>query len=175
MNMTSIDTSVLLFIQEYLRADIFDEFWKAVTFLGNVGWFWILLGIMLTIPKKTRKVGAAVLVSLVLNFLITNVALKNIVARTRPFDANSSIIPLIPKPHDFSFPSGHTSTSFAGALICYRMLPTKYGIAAVVLATLIGLSRLYLGVHYPSDVIGGVLVGLFCSTVAYRTLNRTSK
>lgn len=170
MNITDIDISILLFIQEHIRQEWLHGIVKAITFLGDIGWFWILLGILLVIPKKTRNIGIVVLVSLAINIFITNIALKPLIARTRPFDATSAIIPLISKPHDYSFPSGHTSASFASAFIYYRMCPKKYGIAAIVLASLIGLSRLYLGVHYPSDVIGGLLVGLFSSIAAYRIM-----
>lgn len=170
MNITNFDISILLFFQEHIRQEWLTGFVKVITFLGDVGWFWILLGVLLVIPKKTRNIGVVVLLSLLIDALITNVALKNIIARTRPYDMTNAIIPLIPKPHDFSFPSGHTAASFASAFVYYRMAPRKYGIASLVLATMIGLSRLYLGVHYPSDVIGGFLVGLFSSIAAYYIL-----
>lgn len=170
MSITDIDISILLFIQEHIRKEWLTVIMKAITFLGDLGWFWILLGILLVFPKKTRNIGFVVLFSLLIDILVNNVALKNIIARTRPYDFTDAIIPLIPKPHDFSFPSGHTAASFASAFVCYRMAPKKYGIAALVLAALIGLSRLYLGVHYPSDVIGGFFVGLLSSIAAYYIL-----
>lgn len=164
---TQIDVSILLFIQENIRSEAMNGFWKFITSLGDLGWFWIALSIALMIPKKTRKVGIASLISLLLGVLITNVTLKNLIARTRPFDLVDAIVPLIAKPHDFSFPSGHTCASFASALILYRMLPKKYGVPAVILAAMIGLSRLYVGVHYPTDVIGGFLAALLASTIVY--------
>lgn len=175
MNITSIDLSVLLFIQEHVRQEWLDGFVKAITFLGDLGWFWIALGIILLIPQKTRSIGIVVLISLLIDILVTNVALKNIIARPRPFNINNTLIPLIPKPHDFSFPSGHTAASFASAFVYYRMAPKKYGVAALVLAALIGLSRLYLGVHYPSDVIGGFFIGWICSVAAYHLLKNRLK
>ena len=75
---------------------------------------------------------------------------------------------LIDQPGEFSFPSGHTSSSFAFAFAVYLLLPKKYGIPAMVLALLIGLSRLYVGVHYPTDILGGILVGCLCSLVIVR-------
>lgn len=84
---------------------------------------------------------------------------KNAVARPRPFDTYTQIIPLITRPKDYSFPSGHTCASFAVALVCLRMLPGKWGILPVVLAGMIAFSRLYLGVHYPGDVLAGFLDG----------------
>lgn len=157
---TNIDVSILLFIQEYIRMDWMDGIWKFITFLGDAGWFWITLGVVLLIPKKTRKIGFMALLALGLGALITNVTLKPLIARTRPFDLVEAIVPLVERPHDFSFPSGHTCASFACAAVYYKMLPKKYGVPAVVLAALIGLSRLYVGVHYPTDVLGGLIVGI---------------
>ena len=85
--------------------------------------------------------------------LITNVCLKNLVARPRPMSVEG-LVPLIGKPTDYSFPSGHTCASFACALVLYRILPKKYGVPAVILASLIAFSRLYVGVHYPTDGAG---------------------
>lgn len=163
-----IDTIILLFIQEHMRADVMHGFWRAVTSLGNVGWFWIFTSILLMVNKKTRRAGAAAFCSIALGALITNLALKNLVDRTRPYEAVAAVIPLIPYPVDSSFPSGHTCASFAAALIYIRMLPRQVGITAVVLASLIAFSRLYLGVHYPSDVLGGFAVACVVSWVVYK-------
>lgn len=153
-----IDGNILLWVQEHLRGDFFTPFWKCITFLGNAGWFWIVLGLLLICFKKTRPVGITALISLAVCFIATNLVLKNIIARPRPFDDLSAVIPLIIKPVDYSFPSGHTCASFASAFVYYRRLPKKYGIAAIVLATMIAFSRIYLGVHYPADILGGILV-----------------
>jgi len=102
MTLQQIDMSILLWIQEHLRADALTPFWKVITFLGNGGWFWLVLAAGLLVYKKTRPTGIAALLSITVGFLITNVLLKNIVARPRPFDAYTEIIPLITKPTDFS-------------------------------------------------------------------------
>ena len=167
MTLQQIDIDILLWIQEHLRIDALTPFWKVITFLGNGGWFWLVAAAVLLIPKKTRRVGITALLSIATGFLITNVLLKNMVARPRPFDAYVEMIPLITRPTDFSFPSGHTCASFACALIFFRMLPKKYGVPAVILAGMVAFSRLYLGVHYPGDVLGGFLVAVFASTLAY--------
>ena len=135
----------------------------------------MLLAAGLLVYKKTRPTGIAALLSITVGFLITNVLLKNIVARPRPFDAYTEIIPLITKPTDFSFPSGHTCASFACALILFRMLPKKFGIPAVILAGMVAFSRLYLGVHYPGDVLGGFLVAVFASTLVYHLMSAYQK
>ena len=175
MTLQQIDMNILLWIQEHLRIDALTPFWKVITFLGNGGWFWLVVAAVLLIPKKTRRVGITALLSIIIGFLITNVLLKNIVARPRPFDAYTEIIPLITRPTDFSFPSGHTCASFACALVFFRMLPKKYGVPAVVLAGMVAFSRLYLGVHYPGDVLGGFLVAAFASTLAYHLMQAYQK
>lgn len=173
--MQGFDTEILLWIQENLRSDVFTPFWKMLTFLGNVGWFWIVLGMVLVCFKQTRIVGISVLLSLMFSFAVTNVVLKNLVARTRPFDAVSTIIPLITRPKDYSFPSGHTSAAFAAAFICYMMLPRRYGGAALLLAVLVACSRLYLGVHYPSDVLGGIVIALAGSVLVKNLVEQFQK
>ena len=131
------------------------------------------ISVLLICFGKTRKTGVTAALSLLSGFLITNLLIKNAVARPRPFDTYTQIIPLITRPKDYSFPSGHTCASFAVALVCLRMLPGKWGILPVVLAGMIAFSRLYLGVHYPGDVLAGFLVALLTSTVACRLMRRT--
>lgn len=166
------DVAILLWIQEFLRTDVLTAFMRAVTFLGNAGWFWIVLGVALLAFPKTRPTGAAVLLALAIGALITNVGLKNLVARIRPFHFTELIQPLTALPKDYSFPSGHTCASFAAAFVCLRMLPLKFGVAAMILACLIAFSRLYLGVHYPTDVLAGLLIGVLAGQIAYRIVRR---
>ena len=162
----NLDGEILLQIQQHLRTDMLTPFMKIVTFLGNGGWFWILCAVVLLAIPKTRKTGYAAVLSLIFGVIVTNLLLKNIVARPRPFAEIEALIPLIAKPTDFSFPSGHTTASFAVALVMFRMLPKKIGIPAVVLAALVAFSRLYLGVHYPTDVLVGFVVALVGSLLA---------
>ena len=166
-----LDQNILLFIQEYIRHDWMDWFWKGITHLGDFGIFWILLTIVLLIPKKTRKAGGASALALIIGTLITNVAIKNMVARIRPYEVIQELELMIEKQKDFSFPSGHTWASFASAFAIYKckeVFPKKWRIAAMVLATLIALSRLYVGVHYPTDVLGGLIVGLFSGWAGWK-------
>ncbi|MDD2979283.1 MAG: phosphatase PAP2 family protein [Hespellia sp.] len=165
-----LDGTVLLWIQDHLRFSILDGFWRFITSLGNAGALWIALGIGLLCMKKTRSIGLTMLCALVLNILMTNVVLKHLVARPRPFTELEAIIPLIKRPMDYSFPSGHTAASFAAAFVAYRMLPKKYGISLMVIAGQIAFSRLYLGVHYPSDVLGGIIVGCFAAVISVKLI-----
>ena len=162
----NLDGEILLQIQQHLRTDMLTPFMKIVTFLGNGGWFWILCAVVLLAVPKTRKTGYAAVLSLIFGVIVTNLLLKNIVARPRPFAEIEALIPMITKPKDFSFPSGHTTASFAVALVMLRMLPKKFGIPAVVLAALVAFSRLYLGVHYPTDVLAGFVIALVGSTLS---------
>ena len=162
----NLDGEILLQIQQHLRTDMLTPFMKIVTFLGNGGWFWILCAVVLLAVPKTRKTGYAAVLSLIFGVIVTNLLLKNIVARPRPFAEIEALIPMITKPKDFSFPSGHTTASFAVALVMLRMLPKKFGIPAVVLAALVAFSRLYLGVHYPTDVLTGFVIALVGSMLS---------
>ena len=166
---TQLDLQILLWIQNHLRVESWNGFWKGITMLGNAGWFWILLTLVLILNKRTRTVGTASALSLLFGFLVTNLILKNLVARVRPYDFSDQILPLIARPWDYSFPSGHTCASFACALICVHLLPKKAGIPVLILAVLVAFSRLYLGVHYPTDVLGGFLIALVGSSLVLKT------
>ena len=163
--MNQFEASILLWIQENLRGAL-DGFWVFVTHLGDGGYLCIAIGISLLLFKKTRPVGFTVLLSLLINACMTNLTLKDFFGRVRPFNANPEIVTLIKHPSSFSFPSGHTSGSFSAALVLYHMLPKKLGVPAVVLATMIGFSRMYVGVHYPTDILGGIVVAIIASTLA---------
>lgn len=166
-DLLTIDGNILLWIQEYFRQDFMTPFWKFITFLGDSGWFWITLSVLLLLSKQTRRTGVTALLALGLGALITNVALKNMVARIRPYEVIEGLVLLVKEQSDFSFPSGHSCASFAAAVVYYKMLPKKYGISAVILAALIAFSRLYVGVHYPSDVIAGSVIGILVALLAY--------
>ena len=170
-----LDGEILLQIQQHLRMEPLTAIMKFFTFLGNGGWFWIVcVAVLLCIPK-TRKTGYAAALSLIFGFLVTNLLLKNLVARLRPFAEIEALIPLVAKPTDFSFPSGHTTASFAVALVMVRMLPKKIGIPAVIVAALVAFSRLYLGVHYPTDVLAGLLVAAVGSTLSVWLVRKKSE
>ena len=156
-----MDLSILDWIQAHLRCGLLDHVVPAITMLGEAGWIWILMAVVLLARKKTRKLGVAVAISLVLDLILCNLLLKPIVARPRPFTFRPELTLLVKAPTDFSFPSGHTAASFAAAS-ALLFSKHKSWIPAMVLAVLISLSRLYLYVHYPTDVLGGAALGLLC-------------
>ena len=165
--MVAMEADILLWIQNNIRNDVLTPIFKFITTLGNAGVIWIVLSVGLLIPKKTRRVGALALVSLVFSALIDNVILKNVVARTRPYDVIEGLTSLVGAQKDYSFPSGHTGSAFAAAVVMFLGLPKKCGIPILVFACLMGLSRLYVGVHYPSDVLGGALIGTGIALFTY--------
>lgn len=171
----NIDGGLLLLIQEYVRNPFLDSIMIFITTLGNGGIIWIAATVVLLIPKKTRKVGIMSGVALLGSLIINNNIIKNLVQRPRPFVTFTDLQIIIPIPSEFSFPSGHTASSFAAAGVFYSNLPKKFGVPAVILAGLIGLSRLYVGVHYPTDVIAGIIMGILLSSGAETLVNFCGK
>lgn len=170
--MNQIEAGMVLWIQENLRADVLTPIVRFITSLGDEGIFWIALTVLLLIFRKTRRAGMCCALALILDLLVVNICLKPLVARTRPYDVLQLIQPLIENPHDFSFPSGHSAVSFAGAWAFFRSTGRKWGVPALVLAALIALSRLYVGVHYPTDVLFGALTGALLGEASLRIVRR---
>lgn len=106
------------------------------------------------------------LLALFFSLCVNNLFLKQIVARTRPYDAIPDLVPLVAKLTDFSFPSGHSAAAFSAAGVFVRTLPKRFGIPLLLFAVVIALSRLYVGVHYPSDVLCGIISGILLSYAA---------
>ena len=159
-----------------LRTPIGDVVVPLITRLGDAGIIWIILTVLLLIIPKTRKTGVIMMAALLVDVLLCNVLIKNLVARTRPFDVNTAVQLLVAKPRDYSFPSGHTAASFASVTALYLAGEKKlWKIAALVLAVLIALSRLYLYVHYPTDIIGGVIFGSLSGYLGYKIVEWIQK
>ena len=149
-----------------LRTPIGDVVVPLITRLGDAGIIWIILTVLLLIIPKTRKTGVIMMAALLVDVLLCNVLIKNLVARTRPYEVVDGLKLLIEKQSDYSFPSGHTGSSFASAIVLWKELPRKYGVMALIVAVLIAYSRLYVGVHYPSDVLAGVVIGTVLALVS---------
>lgn len=156
---TGFEVKFLFLLQEYIRTPILTYIMKFFTILGNAGMLSIAACVIFLAIKRFRPVGIMASISLVLNLFMVNLLLKPLIARTRPYDAFPALTILISPPSDYSFPSGHSSASFAVASVIFIFLPKKYGITALILASLTAFSRLYLGVHYPSDVAAGIIIG----------------
>lgn len=169
---TQIDLKILDFLQT-LRTPVLDAILKFITYLGDDGIIWIVLTLAFLCFKKTRRYGIIMAISLVAGTVIGNMVIKNIVARARPFTVNPDILPslIIAPPDSYSFPSGHTLASFECATALF-MCNKKMGIPALILAALIGFSRNYLYVHYPTDVIVGALLGIAIGIGVYLLYNK---
>lgn len=175
------DVSVLNWIQENLRGPFFDGFFAFVTHLGDAGILWIAIAVIMLFFKKTRKVGITMGVALLLGLILGNGVLKNVIGRVRPYNlkgAFGSIVSvkelLVEKPGDKSFPSGHTLGSFEATLVMLYW-NRKIGIPAVVLAGLIAFSRMYLYLHYPTDIMGGIVLAIINVILAIVIVNAVYK
>ena len=155
-----------------LHTPVLDKIMVFITNLGSAGIIWIILTVVCLIIPRTRKVGWVMAASLIVDLILCNGILKNLVARTRPCDVNKSIQLLIKRPWDYSFPSGHTAASFASVTALYLAGEKKLWKMALILACLIAFSRLYLYVHYPTDILGGILVGIAAGYIGYIVVNR---
>ena len=166
----SFDLPILDWIQANMANPFLDMIMPWITILGDAGIFWMSVAGVLAITKKYRKIGFGMAIAMALGLLVCNVTLKPLVARIRPYDFQEAlgvtINLLIDKQHDFSFPSGHTIASFEACTVIL-LGSRKLGIPATLLAILIAFSRLYLYVHYPTDVIVSVILGTIFGIIGY--------
>ena len=165
----SMDIQILLFIQENIRNYILTPFFTLIT---NEYFLYTILAIVLIYMFKKNKDTRRLAKETIIAFLICTalfIVLKLIFQRPRPFDAFSQLIPLVNKPSDYSFPSGHTASAFICAFMVYDGLPKKYSILVLILAILVAFSRLYVGVHYPTDIIAGIVLAY----IVYKFMKKT--
>lgn len=167
--LNNIDTALFLIINRDLSNVLFDRVMPLFSLAGNSGAVWILLAVLLGL--KNRRFGlrgfAVIVLALVGSFLLADEFLKHIFERPRPFLVIDQVNLLITAPQDYSFPSGHASTAFAAAM-AIALLDRRLTSAVVLLAAMEAYSRVYLGVHYPFDVIVGAVVGLFTGWAVVR-------
>lgn len=163
----NIDNSILCFFSVVIKNKAFDVVMPFFSNINNNGEIWIAIAIILLINKNTevRRLGVAMLIALSLGFLLGEVALKNIIGRVRPVSEAYNYSFIITPPKSFSFPSGHTTSSFAAFGVCL-FNKAKYRYLALLLAIAIAFSRIYLHVHYPSDILGGIILGLISAKIA---------
>lgn len=174
-----MEAEFLLFLQNFVRNDILDPFMIFITHTGDYGILCIILAVVMIIVPKTRRLGHVTAISLAIEFIINNGIIKNAVARTRPYDVIEELEILIGKQPDYSFPSGHSGITFAfaGAIIfaLVKGMPglddmKKNNVISLLLllySLLLAFSRMYVGVHYPTDVLAGMLLGLLTGFVSY--------
>jgi len=169
------------FLKSIPRADWFTIIMKIFTYLGEAGAMWIILSIVLCIFAKTRKTGATMMLSMIVTVIIGNVILKNCFARFRPawvdVDFFNSIKYHIGIPSDYSFPSGHTMNGVTASMcILFCAIKDKKnilaGVGAVIVAGIIAFSRMYLFVHWPTDIMAGALVGLIIAIVSFIVMDK---
>ena len=160
----SFDLPILDWIQAHLQCGILDVLMPIITLFGEDGIFWIACAVLLLILKKHRKTGLGMGFALILGLIVCNMTLKPLIMRPRPYDFQAqnfgiTIKLLVEGLHDYSFPSGHTIASFEAATVLL-LNNKKLGIPAMILACLIAFSRLYLYVHYPTDVLVAIVLGV---------------
>ena len=150
---------LILYALQELHNPVLDKMMLFITSLGDDGILWIAIGVICLFFKKHRKMGLQLLLSMLCTFILGNLILKNIFARPRPCDIDTAVTLLLSRPHGHSFPSGHSINSMVAAMALF-LNNKKIGIPAVIVATLIGFSRMYLFVHFPTDVLGGFLIAI---------------
>ena len=172
----SFDLPILDWIQANLQSGLMDAIWPIITMFGDAGIFWMIWATLLLFIPRYRRTGLGMWFALAMGLLICNITLKPLVGRMRPYDFqiqeldktwNDILVGgklLVETPHDFSFPSGHTIASFEAATVLLLNSPVM-GIPAMILAVLIAFSRMYLYVHYPTDVIFSVFAGILFAVI----------
>ena len=162
----NLDNYILFAIKKHTQNKYLDELMPLVTGMGNLGVVWIIMALILMLNRQYRLIGGIVILTLIISTIVGEGIIKNIVKRVRPCNLQSNLRLLITKPVSYSFPSGHTLSSFAvaGVLSVYF---SQYKLIFMTIAFLIALSRIYLYVHYPTDVIAGIIIGMLCSKLVF--------
>lgn len=163
---SKFDVYILFIIKKYIQNKYLDILMIIITSMGNLGMIWIVIVIVLLLDKPYKMIGNVVLITLIISTVIGEGIIKHLVRRLRPCSKFNDIKLLIKKPLSYSFPSGHTLSSFAVASVL-SVFFVEYQLIFIGIAFLIALSRIYLYVHYPTDVIAGVIFGVLCSKLVF--------
>jgi undecaprenyl-diphosphatase len=155
---------------ESVHSHILDVVMTSITYCATYSAIWLSICLLMLSKSACRKYVPAILVSILLAYIVCDFVLKPLVGRERPYDA-MDLEPIVAVSTSFSFPSGHTASSFAAATALY-LYDRRYGIPALVFAALVGISRVYLLVHWPTDVIAGAMIGMVCALSVYAMMNR---
>ena len=163
----------ILYAIQSIHNPVLDQIMITVfnTLVGSLGQLWVVAGLVLLVIPKTRKCGAAVLLSYFVSFLIGNEWLKDLIARPRPCAVDDTVQLIVKKPSSFSCPSVHTYLAFSSAMAIFHYYK-KSGIGVFVFAALVGFSRMYFFVHYPTDVLFGAVLGIATAFVVCVLLDK---
>ena len=161
-----LDNYILFIIEKYVHNRYLDIIMPIVTLTANLGIIWIVIAIGLILDKPYRLIGYSVLLTLFISTIVGEGIIKHIVRRVRPCNKQENISMICFKPNSYSFPSGHTLSSFAAAEML-SLYFSQYRLVFMAIAFFIALSRLYLYVHYPTDVLAGFIIGMLCSKVLF--------
>ena len=176
--MDYIDASQIYTAIDTVAEEVLDALAVFLNYAGEHGEIWIAFTLLLLLFRRTRKAGCAMATALVLYLVAGDCILKPLFARPRPCDVNTAITILVKRPHGHSFPSGHTASAFAAAFALW-LQNRKLGVPALVLAAFIAFTRLYLYVHFPTDILGGAVLGVAlgaaASAIANHMANRAKK
>ncbi len=167
-----IDNFVSLHTQVRIRKGFLNPVFRLISHTGDGGAVWIAVSLILARFKNTRNTAFAIILSQLFSLIINNAIVKNTIGRSRPFHSIVELKPLIPEPKDYSFPSGHTASSFASAYVISKSFGAKAGAAAYFYAVIMGISRIYLGVHYLTDVLCGAVSGTICGFAAVKNISK---
>ncbi len=172
--MQAFEFDILYAIQN-LHTDFLDKAILLVTKItGSHGELWLALALLFLIFKKTRKAGFTILISYALVFLVGQFALKDLVARARPCHIDETVALLVERPDSFSFPSTHTAWAFAAAASVFAW-HKKSGLLVGLAALIVAFGRLYLFVHFPTDVLAGIVLGVLAAILAWLIVRAISK
>lgn len=163
------DDYILFVIKKYAHNRYLDIIMPIITFTGNLGVIWIVIAIALILDKPYREIGNIIILTLIISTIVGEGIVKHIVRRVRPCNKQENDSMLSLKPISYSFPSGHTLSSFAVAEML-SIYFTQYKLIFMLIALLIAISRLYLYVHYPTDVLAGIIIGVLCSKIIFIVL-----